>query len=197
MTKSVLNVECSMYYSKEDKTEKKVNLLDWLKSDKYLNQQNAVRNAIDDAEQDRLKSMVPCITPCGVFSGSKTKSNLVKHTGLIAIDIDFKDNEHLKNFSSLKNEFSKMSNVAYCGYSIRGKGYWLLIPIAYPEKHEMHFKFIQNYFGSKKVVIDKSCSNVNRLRFYSYDAEAYYNHDAKTLMEYYKPISNEVVKKKP
>lgn len=187
MTKSILNVECSMYYNKEDKFDKKVNLLEWLKSDKYLNQQNAVRNAIDENEQNRLKSMVPCITPCGVFSGSKTKSNLVKHTGLIAIDIDFKDNEHLTNFASLKNEFSKMSNVAYCGHSIRGKGYWLIIPIAFAEKHELHFKFIQNYFWSKNIIIDKSCNNVNRLRFYSYDAAAYYNHDAKPLMEYYKP----------
>jgi hypothetical protein len=163
-------------------------------SDKYQQQQNEVRTESDPDRQNELKMKMPVLLPSGIFKGNKGAKNLVKHSGVIAIDIDFKDNEHITNFTDFKNIIRKVQEVAYCGLSIRGKGYFLLIPIAYPEKHELHFKFIENYFKKKGLIIDQACKNVNRLRYYSYDPYAYYKHNAKRLEHYYKPPDTQATK---
>jgi len=120
---------------------------------------------------------MPVITPSGTFNKN---NKLVKHTKLIAIDIDLNQNEQVKDFHQLKLEISKLEFVAYCGYSVSGKnnGLWCIIPIAYPDKHKQHFRALKNDFKSYGIIIDDSCKNVNRLRYASYDDEAYFNHEA-------------------
>ena len=81
------------------------------------------------------------------------------------MDIDEKDNTNIKNYEGLKKELCKIPNVAYCGCSVSGRGFWLIIPIAFPEKHKQHFEFIRRFFEAKGLVIDKACSDVSRLRF--------------------------------
>ena len=186
MVNSVLNITCSMAVNKNSPPVDS-NLLEELRSNKYQQQQDAVRAVSDPKKQGDLKNKMPVLLPCGIFKGAKDAKNLVKHTGLIAIDIDAKDNLHIRNFDALQIELCKIKYVAYCGKSVRGKGYFLIIPIAYPDKHKLHFKYIESYFKSKGIVIDPTCKNVNRLRYYSYDAQAYYNHAAKLLQAYYKP----------
>lgn len=190
---SVLNVTCSKALNKES-LPVDCNLLNELMSDKYQQQQNEVRTESDPVRQNELKMKMPVLLPSGIFKGNKGAKNLVKHSGVIAIDIDFKDNQDVTNFTDFKNEIRKIPEVAYCGLSIRGKGYFLLIPIAYPEKHELHFKFIEIFFKKKGLIIDQTCKNVNRLRYYSYDPEAYYKHDAKHLKAYYKPPEPKAIK---
>jgi len=183
---SVLNVTCSRALNKES-LPVDCNLLDELMSNKYQQLQNEVRAESDKIKQDELKMKMPVLLPCGIFKGAKGAKNLVKHSGVIAIDIDAKDNLHIENFDTLHIELCKIQNVAYCGLSVRGKGYFLIIPITYPDKHKLHFKFIERYFKNKGLIIDQTCKNVNRLRYYSYDEKAYYNHAAKPLKAYYKP----------
>ena len=185
---SVLNINCSALLNAKHNEIKNVNLLIWLKSDKYYHQQLKVRAAKNDDEKRIAKEAIPCITPSGTFS-KRGKNYLIKHTCLIAIDIDFKDNLHILNYENLKSEICKIQNVAYCGVSVSGNGYWLLIPIAYPEKHELHFEFLAQYFKTKNINIDKACKDVCRLRFYSYDPQAYFNHSAKLLQAHFKPIN--------
>lgn len=189
---SVLNITCSKANNKESMPVD-CNLLDELKSNQYEQQQQEVRNERDPVKQDLLKMKMPVLLPSGIFKGAKGAKNLVKHSGVIAIDIDFKDNQHITNFKDLKSEISKIPNVAYCGLSVRGKGYFLIIPIAYTDKHTLHFTFIESFFKNKGLVIDQTCINVNRLRYYSYDPEAYFNHAAKPLQSYYKPPESKAV----
>ncbi len=148
--------------------------------------QKVIQAAPDKNSRDKLKAGMATLTPNGIFS-AMGDNNLIRHSGLIVIDIDLKGNEHLNNYSDLKNELCKIPNVAYCGLSVSGTGYWLLIPIAYPVKHKQHFEFIEQYFKSKGLKIDGSGKNVGRLRFYSYDCNAYFNHAAKPLHAYYRP----------
>jgi hypothetical protein len=185
-SESVLNIECSMYENAKTTTPRKINLLKWLKSNQYLSKQEKVRCAITAEAKRVAKEAMPCITASGVFS-KRGKNYLLQHTGLIAIDIDMKENNQIDNYHDLKNELSKLQNVAYCGLSVSGKGYWLLIPIAHPEKHEFHFEYIRQYFQSKNIIIDKACKDIARLRFYSYDINAYFNHNAKPVETYYEP----------
>lgn len=173
-----------MFPDAETVIPKEVNLLYWLNSKKFIHLQNALRASNDQDKKIELKKKMPCITASGQFS-KRGKSYLVKHSGLIAIDIDQKDNLHIQNFSSLKNELSKNLNIAYCGHSVSGSGYFALIPIAYPENHLQHFQFIEDYYKSFGLVIDPACKDISRLRFYSYDPDAYFNHTAKPLEAFY------------
>ncbi|MDZ7718020.1 MAG: BT4734/BF3469 family protein [Balneolaceae bacterium] len=127
-----------------------------------------------------LKATLPAITPSGQFS-YRSKEKLIEHSGLIQFDIDGKDHINIANFKALKEEISKIVNVAYVGLSVSGKGYWGLIPIKYPEKHKNHFKAMKNAFGNYGIKLDDKPSHVASLRGYSYDPDAYFSHNAKPL----------------
>lgn len=184
-----------MFGSARIKHPTTVNLFEWLTSDKYFEKQQKVRSIITPEDRQRAKQAMPCISPSGIFT-KRGKKYLQNHTGLISIDIDSKDNTHISNFDNLKKEVCKISNVAYCGLSVSGKGYWLLIPITYSEKHEDHFRFIEQYFKSNGVVIDHACKDISRLRFYSYDPDAYFNHAAKPLQSIFCPSPARVIEYK-
>jgi hypothetical protein len=184
--KSVLNVEVSRFGSYSDPKPATLKLLTFLKSRKYKNQVDEIRGLNDKSARDEKKALLPAITPSGTFSYRKA-SGLLNHTGLLQVDIDFKDNEHIKNYDSLKDQLKNISNIAYCGLSVSGQGYWLLIPIAYPEKHREHFLAVEKAFNELGIIIDPSGKDVSRLRGYSYDDEAYINHRAKILTAYSKP----------
>lgn len=183
---SILNIECSMFADARSTAPKPVILLDWLKDKTFLRLQERVRACATKDEKDIVKKEMPCITPSGLFS-KRGKDYLIKHSGLIAIDIDGKDNTHVSNFSDLKNVLCKLPQIAYCGLSVSGQGYWALIPIAYPDKHEKHYQFLEKFFADKGLIIDPACKDVGRLRFYSYDPDAYFNHNAKQLQKFYSP----------
>lgn len=181
---NVLDIECSMFENAKTVEPINVNLLRYLKSTKFLIQQEKLRIITNEDVKKSAKLLMPCITPSGIFT-KRNKNSLLQHTGLIAINIDLKDNQHISNFKNLKEQLCKLNNVAYCGLSVSGSGYWIIIPITHPDKHEDHFKVIELYFKSKGLNIDSACKNVDRLRFYSYDDKAYYNVNAKPLQAYY------------
>ncbi|MCG8328654.1 MAG: tyrosine-type recombinase/integrase [Chitinophagales bacterium] len=121
--KSVLDVEVSCFKSYRSNEPKPVNLLTWLTSDKYADQIKALRSIADKGKRDKIKSSLPAITISGSFYPIRKEEHLVKHSGLLCIDIDPKGNEHIMNFPMLKEELFKIQNVAYAGLSASGKGF--------------------------------------------------------------------------
>ena len=189
---SILNIEISCFQDclTPDKPEK-VNLLHWLTSNKHAAKVEQIRKVEDKAERNKLKKLLPAITPSGLFSYRKADS-LLKHSGFMQIDIDFADNTHITNYDNLKTELSKIKNIAYLGLSVSGTGYWGLIPIAHPEKHAEHFEALSKQLKQYGLIIDQSCKDVSRLRIYSFDNKAYFNHEA----EVFKLIHKHEVKRK-
>lgn len=181
---SVLNVEVSCFanYTSPNKP-KPVNLLLWLLSKKYQIETEYIREIVNKKERDMLKAKLPAITPSGMFS-KRTDQALIKHSGLLQFDIDFKDNQHIVNYRKLKQQLCNIINVAYCGLSVSGSGYWGLIPIAYPEKHREHFEGLKKVFKKFEINIDPCCKDISRLRGYSFDPEGYFNHKAKIFFKY-------------
>jgi hypothetical protein len=100
-----------------------------------------------------------------------------EHTGLVAIDIDAKDNPD-RSMAAIKEELSSIDQIAYCGQSVSGTGLWALVPIAYPDKHLYHFKALERVFRNMGIKIDESKKNVNALRYYAFDPNGYFNPDA-------------------
>jgi hypothetical protein len=143
-----------------------------------------------------LKLSIPCFTPSGTFSVRKDEA-LTGHSGVICIDVDGKDNTRVSNFRDLKKLISRIPYVAYCGLSVGSKGYFLLIPIKYPNKHREQFKACCEDFERCGIVVDHSCINVSRLRFMSYDPDAYLNREATVYTRIYEekkeaPVYNKV-----
>lgn len=174
-----VEVSCFKDYNTVDNAVN-ISLLTWLTSTKYRSTVDQIRQQPDKEQRDKLKSLLPAITPSGIFSKRETKG-LIQHSGFIGIDIDHKENRHIGNYSELKQEIIKIQNVAYCGISVSGTGYFALIPIQDPAKHLQHFLALEKAFKNLGIVIDHKCKNVDRLRGYSYDVDPYFNHRAKVF----------------
>lgn len=155
-----------------------VNPLEWFKNEnKYKSIVDLIRATTDKTERSRLKSLLPAITPSGTFSERKA-DKLVIHSGIICIDIDGQDNPQILDFEELKSELAKNKHILLCALSVSGNGLFCFIPIAYPERHKEHYNSLQEDFKAMGITIDKSCSDVSRLRGYSFDSNPYINHDA-------------------
>ena len=133
-----------------------------------------------------LKRTLPCITGSGVIIGDRKDQNLKNHNGFIIIDIDHKDNIHLKDdFFELKDKvFNDLKEICYAGHSVGGKGYYLIIRIENPKRHKEYFEYLSNWFKNKEDInIDTSGRNISRLRIFSVDDNPYINEKAGALKE--------------
>jgi hypothetical protein len=115
----------------------------------------------------------------------RNQDGLVRHSGLLCLDIDFQDNRHIENFADLKQQLQNIQNLAYIGLSVSGNGYYCLVPIAQPQEHKSHFRAICEDLLRFGVVVDKSGSDITRLRFYSHDSQAHFNHEARPYTKLY------------
>jgi hypothetical protein len=182
---SVLDVMVSSYASaKVTKKSRDINLLAFLTtpSEEAIRLIHKLRHIEDIDERRNFKGKnLPAITPSGTFSDPRNQSNLIQHSGLIQMDVDYKDNPHV-DMKELKKEFTRLKQAAYIGFSSSGKGLWGLFPIKHSDKHKQHFKWfadwIEAYFN---IEVDRAPSNPASLRFYSFDEEAYFNHNAESI----------------
>lgn len=184
--KSVLDTEVSLYKNYTDPNPTTVNLLTFINSRKHKTQVDEIRRMEEKKDRDIAKALLPCITPSGVFTYRNEKS-IVKHSGLIQFDIDYKGNEHLDQFEEILPALSTLPYVAYAGYSCSGYGFWGLIPIAYPDKHKLHLKAFIDILKFNDIKCDTAPANVASLRGYSYDDNAYINHNAELFTYLHNP----------
>jgi len=182
--KEVLEIEVSKFSSYYAvKPSANIRLWDWLLNEsEYTSIVQKLRETQDDVQKMLLKAQLPAITPSGIFN-SRDLNGLVKHTGLICLDIDGKDNPLYTDMELLKNEISKNEFILYCGLSVSGKGLFCLVLIEFPEKHKGYFYALEKDFSEKGIVIDKACSDVSRLRGYSYDIMPFLNPYAKVYQK--------------
>ncbi|GAB3334159.1 hypothetical protein GCM10027299_42220 [Larkinella ripae] len=172
-------ISCYANCRKPDES-RRVKMSSWLTSSKWYPKQLEIR-ALKRSDEKRYQLEKTNHLPAATMSGEfdyREASGLIKHSGFICLDIDRKDNLQSANFYELKAQFQNIQNVAYCGWSLSGEGYFILIPIAEPDRHSEYFEFFRNLFSQWKVNIDKKCGDVSRLRIYSHDPEAYFNHQA-------------------
>lgn len=87
------------------------------------------------------------------------------------------DNPHITDFERLRDEIAKIKNVAYCALSVGGKGLFCIIPIVNPNLHKEYFQALKWCFEKLGIIIDKNCSDITRLRVYSYDPNRYRNEE--------------------
>ncbi len=175
---SLFDTKISYYKNVEDNVGTEISLHDFLFCDKYKELIEHIRSITDEELQKSLKKQLPLATISGTFAPTRKAENLVAHSNLLCIDIDKKDNMGVTWFDDLKHEWRNIPHILYAGRSIRGKGWFAIFRIAYPDKHKAQFEALQRDFASSGLVIDKSCKDVSRMRFISYDPEPYVNEAA-------------------
>ncbi len=180
MNKSIFETEVTFLPSVtcKDGELKKARLGSVLLSESWRPLVEKVRAEADPARRKELKLQLPAFMPSGVFT-KKTADGLQEHSGFICIDIDAKDNTDVDNFGRLKELVYQIPQIAYCGLSVSGVGFFCIMPIADPAKHVDYFLAIERDFKRCGIRIDRKCSNVNRLRLVSYDPAPYINTAAK------------------
>ena len=148
-----------------------------------------LRSCTDQNRRKQIKLSLLQATISGIFSPTRAAGNLVRHSGLICVDIDGKDNPHIANFNTLiEDTLSQLEEVAYASRSVSGNGYFVIIPLKYPEAHKAHFEKLVRDFAALDIVIDRACGDVSRLRCQSYDLHQYINLEAKPYEGlYHKP----------
>lgn len=178
MENSILNKSASYFNTHADKVPKPVNVLQFLTDQSCVKLQDEIKSCVDPEDKKALKAEAKCITISGTFS-QRNESGLIQHSGLIAIDIDLKDNIEILKHPKFYESVCALPFIAYFGRSISGNGYFGIIPISTPAKHKEHFAAIVSVFKSMGIVLDAAPSNVASLRYQSYDTDAYFNHNAK------------------
>lgn len=186
-TKAIL----SHYKTVKDNVGGKISIYDFIsgvKDGRWQDGVLSVRNAKNDEEKANLKKKLEAATISGVFE-KRSISGLRNHSGFIAIDLDDIDNPN-----SEKKLIEKDPYIYAAFVSVSGKGLCLILKID-GTRHEDAFKGIDQYlYESYGMVVDKSGSDVSRLRIVSYDPYIHINEDA-VLFKKYPPKPK--VKKNP
>ncbi len=194
---TIFDVEISAFKNCFDTVSQTVNLSNWLTSNKYEAQQTKLRTITDKKERDKIKIQLPAITPSALLISREKdltdKEKLLKYSGFMQIDIDFKDNVHLADYNILLQKLPLIKNIAFCGQSVSGTGFFGLVPITQPDKLALHFlRFNELMKLNFNIILDSSKGgNFTDLRIYSYTKDAYFNIDAKPFNLLYQPKPKE------
>ena len=124
------------------------------------------------AEFSQAKRSMPCYTPSGVFE-VRNSEGLIKHSGMLCIEWD-----KVEDVDALKDLLGGLPFVYYAGLSCSGRGVFALVKIAEPIKHREYFRALSECFDGIGYEVDRSGSDVCRLRVASFDDAPIYNPDS-------------------
>ncbi len=133
-----------------------------------------IRSEKDKEVINLLKQQLPAIC----FSGKFTKRNdnsLSQHSGLICLDFDGYKTK--RDLLQEKEKLAKNKYVYAVFISPSGNGLKAVIKIPpIPENHKNYFLGLEKHFDSE--YFDKSCKNVSRVCYESYDPLIHINKNA-------------------
>lgn len=174
----IFDKRVSLYRSVKDNTGVEINLRSFLFSTRHKDEVLKIRSIADHDERSRLKGRLPLCTISGLFRPTRSKVNLVQHSGLICLDIDEGDNDHLFSIEQVRPILENRQEVAFVAHSVSGRGYFAIVPIAYPQYHEAHFRALMKEYMRLGINLDKHCSDVTRLRGLTFEESPYINEQA-------------------
>lgn len=211
-------LKVSYFSNVNDVTPKETDLINWLKD--TINPPESIKKLVlkyRDSFSRKDKEKIPCITVSATFKSKRNLNNIKEKTGLICIDIDrFSKKKKAKSndcvdMNLVKEKFMTHPSCLYVGYSCSGDGVYAIFKINPEVEIINYFNYFLERLNSIGLNIDESCKDYTRLRFFSFDEEAYLNVDAKILniqsfdkekeikkeeiKEVYQPISDEKRKK--
>lgn len=138
-----------------------------------------IRTEKDKEVRNRLKQDLPAICFSGTFN-KRNDDSLVAHSGLICVDFDGFSKK--QKMLSKKEELTKDKYTFAVFVSPSGNGLKALVKIP-PEKdsHKNYFLALEKHYNSEHF--DKSCKNLSRVCYESFDPLIYINPNSKTWTE--------------
>ena len=184
----------SQYNHVEDKYSKDYDLDTWLKQtieppEVLRRKVELYRKTLDKSE----KAKIPLITVSANFKGIRNLTNVNEHLPFICIDIDRYSKKNPRtgkrkpcnlcmDVQLVKEMFIEHPSTYYCGFSVTSSdGVYAIIKLNELGKIDKYFEMLKDKLSNIGINIDESCKDITRLRFFSYDPEAYYNPDARGL----------------
>ena len=166
---------------------------DWLRH--TIKPKGRLKKSIDNyrntfSKED--KKSLPCITVSARFTKWRKEENIVEKMPFICLDIDRKTNQCI-SMLLVKELFMNHPCCYYTGYSTSIDGVYAIMKITDPEKLDKYFEYFEGALKKIGINIDQSCKDYARLRFFSFDSEAYHNPKAKAL-NLPKPAAKKVYK---
>ena len=144
-----------------------------IKEGKYREYADKVRNARTGEEMDRAKFDAPGFSFSGIFE-RRGKDRLIRHSGIMAIDIDHLDGDVF----SEKERLMKNPYVYSVFLSISGKGLKVLVKVPESldaESHKLYYRAIAEDFGVEE---DRRAQYVARYTNVTYDPDLHLNSGA-------------------
>ena len=150
----------------------------------------SIRTEKNKNERQELKKKLPAICFSGKFN-KRNDASLIKHSGIICLDFD--GYEKKKDLLEDKQKFSENEFVYAVFLSPSGNGLKVLVKIPDDEdNHVNYFNSLQSYYNSEHF--DKTCKNVSRVCYESYDPLIHVNKNSRTWDKIEEPEYKEVVK---
>lgn len=172
------NMEVSFFENVKTKGSRIIKIEDFLydiRIGKHAPLIQQIRGSSEKQLRDELKKKLPGITVSGSFNNSHAAKDLIKHSGLIQIDID-----EIENVLSHKVKIIQDPITYACFISPSGTGLKLIIKID-PLKHKESFQSLQKYYKDKyNLEVDPKCKDIGRLMYISYDQDIFINEKSET-----------------
>tara|TARA_R110000796_G_scaffold73842_1_gene165862 strand:- start:7808 stop:10051 length:2244 start_codon:yes stop_codon:yes gene_type:complete len=165
-------------------------VLSFLNSVKHGTWQKIIEPINAETDKKVRKKMkentLPYVTISGEFSIrkiNKETNGLISHSGFLCLDID--------DSTDLGRDWSNVTNDRFtfgAFKSASGRGLAVVVKID-PAKHLETFLSLETYYlENYQIILDKSCKDITRPRFVSYDPQTFINEKA--------PVFKAVAKKK-
>lgn len=135
----------------------------------------SLRATIDPTEKDGLKMQLPAVTVSGLFGKARKKGNLLSYSGLMQIDLD-----KVENLAEIRATLEKDKYSFAIFLSPTGTGLKIIVRVVNDlSKHLSCFLALEKYFFENyHLQIDKSCKDITRLMFLSWDETLFINEKA-------------------
>ena len=134
----------------------------------------SIRREKNKSDRNELKKNLPAICFSGIFN-KRNDTSLMQHSGLICLDFDGYPKN--KEMLSHKEKLSKDRYVRSVFVSPSGNGLKVLIKVpADPDNHVNYFNALKKHFDSP--YFDKTCKNVSRVCYESFDPMIYINENS-------------------
>tara|TARA_R100000988_G_scaffold98974_2_gene67548 strand:- start:3569 stop:5980 length:2412 start_codon:yes stop_codon:yes gene_type:complete len=149
-----------------------------------------IRAEKDKEKRNLLKQQLPAICFSGTFN-KRNDTSLQAHSGLICLDFDgYKTN---KDMLQEKERLSKNKYIFALFISPSGKGLKAVVKIPKePDNHKNYFLSLQHYLNSE--YFDKTCKNISRVCYESYDPLIHINTTSSTWDKIVEQEYTEVIK---
>jgi DNA-binding transcriptional MerR regulator len=154
-----------------------------------------IRKENDKASRNEMKKELPAVCFSGIFN-KRNDSAIQQHSGFICLDFD--GYATAKDMKAERKRIEKDRYVYSVFTSPSGNGLKVLIKIPQdPDNHTSYFNALEKHFNSEHF--DKTCKNVSRVCYESYDPMLYLNEKSElwTGLEETEHVEVEVNKDQP